>query len=105
MTTLDELREKRGEPERSVEIVALKIHGCKQVNVTKVTEVLEAEGLAEGEHAQWPEDARIDRAVERLLAIFAAVAIRLIPVSRHSDRASLIVDLRERSVRRFASPR
>ncbi|PRQ05801.1 Outer membrane protein assembly factor BamA [Enhygromyxa salina] len=87
-----------GPIERAVEIVALQIRGRKQVTAKQVTEALEAEGLVEGEQVFWPEDARIDRAVQRLAATgyFDQVAIRLVPVSRDSDRASLVVDLHER---------
>jgi outer membrane protein insertion porin family len=87
-----------GPVERSVEIVALQIRGRKQVTAKQVTEALEAEGLVEGEQVFWPEDPRIDRAVQRLAATgyFDQVAIRLVPISESTDRASLVVDLHER---------
>lgn len=87
-----------GPIERNVEIVALQIRGRKQVTAKQVIEALEAEGLVEGERVLWPEDPRIDAAVDRLAATgyFDQVAIRLVPVSRESDLASLVVDLHER---------
>ena len=87
-----------GPIERNVEIVALQIRGRKQVTAKQIIEALEAEGLVEGEQVLWPEDPRIDAAVQRLAATgyFDQVAIRLVPVSRRSDRASLVVDLHER---------
>jgi outer membrane protein assembly factor BamA len=87
-----------GPIERTVQIVALQIRGRKQVTAKQITEALEAEGLVEGQQVFWPEDARIDRAVQRLAATgyFDQVAIRLVPVSRDSNRASLVVDLHER---------
>lgn len=87
-----------GPIERSVEIVALQIRGRKQVSAKQVTEALAAENLVEGEQVLWPEDARIDRAVQRLAATgyFDQVAIRLVPVSDRRDQASLVVDLHER---------
>jgi outer membrane protein insertion porin family len=87
-----------GPIERSVEIVALQIRGRKQVSAKQVTEALEAENLLEGQFVFWPEDPRIDRAVQRLAATgyFDQVAIRLAPVSNRKDQASLIVDLHER---------
>lgn len=87
-----------GPIERAVQIVALQIRGRKQVTAKQITEALEAEGLVEGQQVFWPEDPRIDRAVQRLAATgyFDQVAIRLVPVSRNSDSASLVVDLHER---------
>jgi outer membrane protein insertion porin family len=87
-----------GPIERSVEIVALQIRGRKQVSARQVTEALDAENLLEGEQVFWPEDPRIDRAVQRLAATgyFDQVAIRLVPVSHRKDQASLVVDLHER---------
>jgi outer membrane protein assembly factor BamA len=87
-----------GPLERSVEIIALQIRGRKQVAAKQITEALEAEGLGEGQQVFWPEDPRIDRAVQRLAATgyFDQVAIRLVPVSRNADSASLVVDLHER---------
>ncbi|WP_181233786.1 hypothetical protein [Enhygromyxa salina] len=87
-----------GPIERTVHIVALQIRGRKQVTAKQITEALEAEGLVEGQQVFWPEDPRIDRAVQRLAATgyFDQVAIRLVPVSRNSDSASLVVDLHER---------
>ncbi|KIG12901.1 surface antigen variable number repeat protein [Enhygromyxa salina] len=87
-----------GPIERTVHIVALQIRGRKQVAAKQVTEALEAEGIVEGQQVFWPEDPRIDRAVQRLAATgyFDQVAIRLVPVSRNSDSASLVVDLHER---------
>jgi outer membrane protein insertion porin family len=87
-----------GPVERSVEIVALQIRGRKQVSAQQVTEALDAENLLEGEQVFWPEDPRIDRAVQRLAATgyFDQVAIRLVPVSDRKDQASLVVDLHER---------
>ena len=87
-----------GPIERSVEIVALQIRGRKQVTAKQISEALEAEGLIEGQQVFWPEDERIDRAVQRLAATgyFDQVAIRLVPISRNSDRASLVVDIHER---------
>ncbi len=87
-----------GPIERTVEIVALQIRGRKQVSAKQVTEALDAENLLEGEYVLWPEDPRIDRAVQRLAATgyFDQVAIRLVPVSERRDQASLVVDLHER---------
>lgn len=87
-----------GPIERSVEIVALQIRGRKQVSAQQVIEALDAEHLLEGEQVFWPEDARINRAVQRLAATgyFDQVAIRLVPVSHRKDQASLVVDLHER---------
>ena len=87
-----------GPIERSVEIVALQIRGRKQVTAKQIIEALESEGLVEGEHVLWPEDERIDRAIQRLAATgyFDQVAIRLVPISRDDNRASLIVDIHER---------
>lgn len=103
--------------QRAVEIVALQIRGRVQVTARQVTEALEAEGLVEGQQVFWPEDPRIDRAVQRLAATgyFDQVAIRLVPIggqrtqpargeaSPHADgrssednRAWLIVDVHER---------
>jgi outer membrane protein insertion porin family len=83
---------------RSVEIVAIQIRGRKQVSAKQITETLDAENLLEGEDVFWPEDARIDRAVQRLAATgyFDQVAIRLVPVSHRTDQASLVVDIHER---------
>lgn len=87
-----------GPIERSVEIVALQIRGRKQVSAQQVIEALDAENLLEGEQVFWPEDPRIDRAVQRLAATgyFDQVAIRLVPVSHRKDQASLVIDLHER---------
>lgn len=84
--------------ERSVEIVGLQIRGRARVTAKQVTEALEAEGLSEGEQVFWPEDPRIDRAIQRLAATgyFDQVAIRLVPISTESNRAWLIVDVHER---------
>jgi outer membrane protein insertion porin family len=83
--------------QRAVEIVALQIRGRTQVTARQVTEALEAEGLIEGEQVFWPEDPRIDRAIQRLAATgyFDQVAIRLVPIEQ-SNRAWLIVDIHER---------
>jgi outer membrane protein insertion porin family len=83
--------------QRAVEIVALQIRGRTQVTARQVTEALEAEGLVEGEQVFWPEDPRIDRAMQRLAATgyFDQVAIRLAPIEQ-SNRAWLIVDIHER---------
>ena len=87
-----------GPIERSVEIVAIQIRGRKQVAAKQITEALDAENLLEGELVFWPEDERIDRAVQRLAATgyFDQVAIRLVPVSTRKDQASLVVDVHER---------
>jgi outer membrane protein assembly factor BamA len=91
--------------QRAVEIVGLQIRGRTQVTAKQVTEALEAEGLVEGQQVFWPEDARIDRAVQRLAATgyFDQVAIRLVPIAtpanskgREDSRAWLIVDIHER---------
>src|SRR5262249_54023996 len=52
----------------------------------------------EGEQVFWPEDPRIDRAVQRLAATgyFDQVAIRLVPIAEQANRAWLIVDIHER---------
>lgn len=90
--------EPAGLGQRSLEIVALEIRGRKQVTAREVLEVLEAETLVEGEHVVWPEDPRVDRAIQRLAATgyFEQVAIRLVPVGERKDVALLVVDLRER---------
>ncbi len=84
--------------ERSLEIVALQIRGRKQVTPRQITEALEAENLVEGQIVQWPEDPRVDRAIQRLASTgyFEQVAIRLLPVSERPDAAILVVDLSER---------
>lgn len=84
--------------QRAVEIVALQIRGRTQVTARQVTEALEAEGLVEGQQVFWPEDPRIDRAVQRLAATgyFDQVAIRLVPIAAQTNRAWLIVDIHER---------
>ena len=83
---------------RAVEIVALQIHGRKQVAAKQITEALEAEGLIEGERVFWPDDPRVERATQRLAATgyFDQVSIRLAPVSERRDQAALVVDLHER---------
>jgi outer membrane protein insertion porin family len=87
-----------GLEERSLEIVALEIRGRKQVTAREVLGVLEAETLVEGERVTWPEDPKVDRAIQRLSATgyFEQVAIRLMPIGERRDQAVLIVDLRER---------
>jgi outer membrane protein insertion porin family len=84
--------------QRAVEIVALQIRGRTQVTARQVTEALEAEGLVEGQQVFWPEDPRIDRAIQRLAATgyFDQVAIRLVPIAAQANRAWLIVDIHER---------
>lgn len=84
--------------QRAVEIVALQIRGRTQVTARQVTEALEAEGLVEGQQVFWPEDPRIDRAIQRLAATgyFDQVAIRLVPIAAQTNRAWLIVDIHER---------
>ena len=87
-----------GLTERSLEIVALEIRGRKQVTAREVLEALEAETLVEGERVTWPEDPKVDRAIQRLSATgyFEQVAIRLVPIGEQRDQAVLVVDLRER---------
>jgi outer membrane protein insertion porin family len=89
--------------QRAVEIVGLQIRGRSQVTAKQVTEALEAEALVEGEQVFWPEDPRIDRAIQRLAATgyFDQVAIRLVPIAepaaaREGNRAWLVVELHER---------
>lgn len=90
--------EVEGPTERSVEIVALQIRGRKQVTARQISEALEAEGLVEGSQVFWPEDPRIDRALQRLRSTgyFDQVAIRLVPVADRADQASLIIEVHEK---------
>ncbi len=84
--------------ERSVEILTIEIRGREQVARRQIEETLESEGLVAGTVVLWPADPRVERARAALVATgyFSRVTLRLQPLPESEDRASLIVELRER---------
>jgi outer membrane protein assembly factor BamA len=84
--------------ERSVEIVAIELRGREQVSAEQVEEILESEGLVAGTVVLWPEDPRVERARAALVATgyFWGATLRLQPVEGAQNRATLIVEVKER---------
>lgn len=84
--------------ERSVEVVGIELRGREQVSARQIEEILESEGLVPGTVVVWPEDPRVERARAALVATgyFWGATLRLVPVAGSRDRATLVVELKER---------
>ncbi len=82
---------------RSLRIVRIRVKGNERVPESEILAALAREELTEGAAMLWPEDPRVRRARERLLASgnFTTVLLRLEPIPGTEDRAVLAVELAE----------
>lgn len=82
---------------RSLLIARIRVVGNDRVPDTEVLAALAREELTEGAAMLWPEDPRVRRARERLLASgnYTSVLLRLEPIRGTDDRAILVVELAE----------
>ncbi|MCA9713703.1 MAG: BamA/TamA family outer membrane protein, partial [Myxococcales bacterium] len=83
---------------RSLRIARIEVLGNEQVPKQIILETLAGEELSVDAALLWPEDSRVQRARQRLLATgnFERVTLKIRPVAGDATAAALIVDVEER---------